>query len=74
MAGTALSNLLIILTTPLLTRLYTPEEFGVYSVFLSLLFIGTILVSLRYETAIPLPEDDDDAFHLQYHISILIQL
>lgn len=64
MAGTALSNLLIILTTPLLTRLYTPEEFGVYSVFLSLLFMGTILVSLRYETAIPLPEDDDDAFHL----------
>lgn len=64
MAGTALSNLLIVLTTPLLTRMYTPEEFGVYSVFLSLLFTGTILVSLRYETAIPLPEDEDDAFHL----------
>lgn len=64
MAGTALTNLIIVLTTPLLTRMYTPEEFGVYSVFLSLLFTGTILVSLRYETAIPLPEDDDEAFHL----------
>lgn len=64
MAGTALTNLIIVLTTPLLTRLYTPEEFGVYSVFLSLLFTGTILVSLRYETAIPLPEDEDQAFHL----------
>lgn len=64
MAGTALTNLIIVLTTPLLTRLYTPEEFGVYSVFLSLLFTGTILVSLRYETAIPLPEDEDEAFHL----------
>lgn len=64
MAGTALTNLIIVLTTPLLTRMYTPEEFGVYSVFLSLLYTGIILVSLRYETAIPLPEDEDEAFHL----------
>ena len=64
MAGTALSNLLIVLSTPLLTRMYTPEEFGVYSVFLSLLYTGTIFVSLRYETAIPLPKLEEDAFHL----------
>lgn len=64
MAGTALSNLLIVLTTPILTRLYSPEDFGSLSIFLSILYTLTIIVSLRYETAIPLPEKDDDAFHL----------
>ena len=27
-SGTAISLIVIVLTTPLLTRLYTPEEFG----------------------------------------------
>ena len=64
MAGTALSNLLIIMTTPILTRLYSPEDFGSLSIFLSILYTLTIIVSLRYETAIPLPEKEEDAFHL----------
>lgn len=64
MAGTAVSNLLIIMTTPILTRLYLPEDFGSLSLFLSILYTMTIIVSLRYETAIPLPEEDEDAFHL----------
>lgn len=64
MAGTAISNLLIIMTTPILTRLYSPEDFGSLSIFLSILYTLTIIVSLRYETAIPLPKEEEDAFHL----------
>lgn len=70
-AGTALSNLLIVMTTPILTRLYTPEDFGSFSIFLSILYTLTIIVSLRYETAIPLPEKDDDAFHLLVLSSVI---
>lgn len=64
MAGTALSNIIIVITTPILTRLYSPEEFGNLSVFLSILYTISIIASLRYDMAIPLPEDEDDAYHL----------
>lgn len=63
-AGTALSNIVVFATIPILTRLYTPEEFGVLSVFLSFVYTLQIIASLRYETAIPLPENEGDAFHL----------
>lgn len=53
--GTALSTVILTLASPLLTRLYTPEEFGTLAVFLSLLNFLYIIASLRYEMAIPLP-------------------
>ncbi|OZM57483.1 hypothetical protein CIB95_08495 [Lottiidibacillus patelloidae] len=53
--GTAFSQLIIILSTPILTRIYSPEEFGVYSVYLSILSILVVIGSLLYEMAIPLP-------------------
>ena len=58
MTGTAFGQLLILLASPLLTRLYTPDDFGVLGVFSALLMIFGIAVSLRYELAIPLAEDD----------------
>ncbi|PAQ16068.1 hypothetical protein CD798_03245 [Bacillaceae bacterium SAOS 7] len=63
-AGTALSHLFIFLSTPILTHLYTPEEFGVLSVYLAILYSVTSVASLLYEQAIPLPKDEDEGFHL----------
>lgn len=63
-AGTAFSNIILVATIPILTRLYTPEEFGELSVFLSILYTIQIIASLRYESAIPLPKKSEDAFHL----------
>jgi O-antigen/teichoic acid export membrane protein len=53
--GTALGRALIILASPLLTRLYTPEDFGVLAVYLAFVGILGSIVCLRYELAIPLP-------------------
>jgi O-antigen/teichoic acid export membrane protein len=59
--GTAAAQVLLVLAAPLLTRLYTPEDFGVLAVYASLLtFIG-VVASLRYELAIPLPDNDEEA-------------
>ncbi|BCB05665.1 lipopolysaccharide biosynthesis protein [Bacillus sp. KH172YL63] len=63
-SGTALSLGVIVLTTPLLTRLYTPEEFGGYSIYVSILYTASVMASLLYESAIPLPKDEDDALNL----------
>ena len=59
--GTASAQVLLILAAPLLTRLYTPEDFGLLAVYASLLAIIGVISSLRYELAIPLPEDDGEA-------------
>ena len=74
MAGTAFANVLIVATIPILTRLYTPEEFGELSVFLSILFTVQIIASMRYETAIPLPKKSVDAFHLLILSSFIVIL
>ncbi|MBC7080578.1 MAG: oligosaccharide flippase family protein [Methanothrix sp.] len=50
-----------VLVSPILTRLYSPEDFGVFGVYASILGIVTVISSLRYEYALPLPEDDATA-------------
>ena len=62
--GTALSQALLALASPVLTRVYTPAEFGIFGVFTSVLSLLLVPSNLRYEMAIPLAETDDDAIHL----------
>jgi O-antigen/teichoic acid export membrane protein len=61
-AGTAMSHFLVLLTTPILTRLYSPEEFGVFSIYLSILYSVSVIASLMYDQAIPLPKDDQEGW------------
>ena len=55
-AGTSISQIIIIFCSPVLTRLYPPEAFGVYKIFVSITAILTVVANLRYELAIVLPE------------------
>lgn len=59
--GTAGAQLIQVAAAPLLTRLYTPADFGLLAVFAALLSALAVVASLRYELAIPLPEDDRQA-------------
>jgi O-antigen/teichoic acid export membrane protein len=56
--GTALSQALAVIATPLLTRLYRAEDFGYLQFYLSIVMMASLAVTLRYELAILLPEDD----------------
>ena len=62
--GTAFAQALMVLVLPLLTRLYTPEDFSVLAVYASILGIISVAACLRLEIAIPLPQRDDDAANL----------
>lgn len=64
MSGTALAQLIPILLQPVLRRYYSPETFGAYSVYLSIIGILYVLSSLRYEMAIVLPKSDKTAVNL----------
>lgn len=55
--GTVASQMMLLLAAPVLTRLYSPQDFGLLAVFIAFLMFMSTVVSLRYEQAIPLPED-----------------
>lgn len=69
--GTAVSQALTVLAAPLLTRLYTPDDFGLLGGFASLVATLGAFLTLRYSLAIPLPKSDDDAAHVAV-LSLLI--
>jgi len=56
--ATAFAQMLMLLALPVLTRLYTPEEFGLLAIFIALLGMISVVASLRYQVAIPLPKTD----------------
>lgn len=62
--GTAAGQFIVIAASPALTRLYSPEDFGLLAVFAALLSILGVIASLRYQLAIPLPESDEEAAHV----------
>ncbi|MBD7960321.1 oligosaccharide flippase family protein [Comamonas sp. Sa2CVA6] len=50
--------------SPILTRLYSPEEFGRFALYMAVALIASVLVTGRYELAILLPRQDRDALHI----------
>lgn len=71
-AGTVVAQLLVVLAAPVLTRLYSPEDFGLLAVFSSLLFPLSVISSLRYQLAIPLPEAKEDAAALTILSAVIV--
>lgn len=59
--GTILAQVLNLLAAPIITRIYEPKELGNLSVYISMASIIGVVACLRYETAIPLPNDDETA-------------
>jgi O-antigen/teichoic acid export membrane protein len=51
-------------SSPLLTRLFSPDDFGVLAVFTSISILWSTVTTLRYEYAIPLPKDSQMAADL----------
>jgi len=64
MGSTALSQGFLVLAAPILTRLYSPDDFGRFALVVSLFSVAQTVVSLRYEMAIPLANDEVTAANL----------
>ena len=77
MTGTTIAQAIPIAISPILTRIYTPEDFGVFTLFIAISSIFGSIVTGRYELAIMLPEKDEDAiniFALGFLITFFISL
>ena len=63
-SGTAVAQLIGIVTMPIITRLYLPSEMGILAVYSSVLAIFGVGATLRYEFAYALPRENEDAINL----------
>ncbi|RQW26454.1 polysaccharide biosynthesis protein [Rhodobacteraceae bacterium CH30] len=62
--GAAIAQFLPLAASPLLTRLYTPAEFGVLAIYVAWLSNLAVLMTGRYDMAIVLPDDEQRAANL----------
>ena len=71
MTGTTIAQAIPIAIMPILTRLYTPEEFGIFALYVAIASIFGVIATARYELAIMLPKKDSEAANL-FNLSIII--
>jgi len=64
MTSTGLAQLLTVCISPVLSRLYSPGDFGMYGTFLSLAGVLSAAVTLQYSEALMLPYKDHEAVGL----------
>ena len=62
--GTLTAQLITIFLTPVLSRIYRPEDFGIFAIFFSMTGIISIMIGGRYEVAIVQPKKDNEAMSL----------
>ncbi|MDI2587664.1 oligosaccharide flippase family protein [Psychrobacillus sp. NEAU-3TGS] len=71
LTGTTIAQAIPIAISPILTRIYTPEDFGLLALYLSIFSIFVVSITARYELAIMLPKEDKEAVNLVV-LSIII--
>ena len=62
--ATAVGQGAVLLASPLLSRLYDPEAFGLLAVYAAILSVLVAIASLRYDYAIPIATGPEEAINL----------
>ncbi|NLP20110.1 MAG: oligosaccharide flippase family protein, partial [Bacteroidales bacterium] len=79
--GTVIAQIIPMLLMPVLTRMYSPDDFGILELFVSVIAILGSVANLRYELSIVLPERKEDAWNIMslgfiiaFILSIFLQI
>jgi len=62
--GTTVAQFIPVVISPILTRIYTPKDFGVLTLFISISAILGSIATGRYELAIVLAENSEEAINI----------
>jgi O-antigen/teichoic acid export membrane protein len=60
-SGTLVAQTAALAVSPVVSRLFTPADFGAFAVYVATLGVLIPVASLRYEMAVPVAADDDEA-------------
>jgi O-antigen/teichoic acid export membrane protein len=64
LSGTVLAQLILFLASPLISRLFSPDNLGEYALFSSVVSIFSVVLCLRYDLTINLPKNESDGANL----------
>lgn len=70
-SGSVIAQFITFVISPILTRIYAPDEFGIFSIYSSILLILISIGSLRLETTIVIAKDETEAINMLY-VSLFI--
>jgi lipopolysaccharide exporter len=73
-SGSVTAQILGILLVPLITRIYSPDDLGIFQIFLSISGILVIFSTFSYQFAIMLPKTDEDSANVAFLGAILVTL
>lgn len=71
-SGTVLSQLIVFALSPIISRLYSPEETANFSIYTRIIIFVSTLATARFESALALPRRNEHAFSLYRLIVQLI--
>lgn len=63
-SGTVIAQAISYAFTPVITRLFTTDDFGEFGIFMRIVALLTAIGTARYELTLPLPKRDQHAFQL----------
>jgi O-antigen/teichoic acid export membrane protein len=75
--GASIAQVIPVLISPVLSRLFTPQDFGLLALYMSIAGILAVFATGRYEMAIILPKKNEDAinlFSISFFFLIVISL
>ncbi|HFU77558.1 MAG TPA: translocase, partial [Epsilonproteobacteria bacterium] len=64
MTGTTIAQAIPIAISPILTRIYTPEDFGIFALFMAITGVFSVVASGRYELALMLPRKEEESINI----------
>lgn len=64
--GTSVAQLITIGFTPLLSRIYNPDDFGLFAIIFGISSIISTVIGGRYEIALVQPENDRESLNLSF--------
>lgn len=64
-SGNVAAQVLSLALYPILTRIYSPEDFGLFGAYLSIVVITSTLFTLQFYIGIPIPSDEKEAINLR---------
>ena len=73
-SGSVIAQALGILLVPIITRLYSPGDYGAFQVFLSISSILAVLSCLSYQLAIMLPKEEEDSANIVTLCNALVSI
>ncbi|PBB06892.1 lipopolysaccharide biosynthesis protein [Salimicrobium humidisoli] len=76
-SGTASAQVIMVVSSQFLTRIYGPEAFGMFGVYSSIIAIITPVAALTYPVAVVLPKSKEtamDLMRLSFYITLLVTM